>query len=72
MWATCLSPPSSKPDGWIGYPGDAEEVLEVPQAQAPRFCHILSQNESQGQPQFKGRKESPPLPDRAAEACGKG
>lgn len=47
-------------------------MLEAPQAQAPRFCHILSQNESQGQPQFKGRKESPPLPDRAAEACGKG
>lgn len=67
-----LSPPSSKPDGLLGYPGAAEEVLEASQAQAPHFCHILSQSESQGQPQFKGRKESPPLLRRAAGARGKG
>lgn len=36
-----LSPPSSKPDGSLGYSRAAEEVLEASQAQAPHFCHIL-------------------------------
>lgn len=47
-------------------------MLEPSQAWTPHFCHIRSQQEFQGQPQFKGKKESPPLLDRAAESHGKG
>lgn len=62
-WTTCLSPPSSQTVFVhrmveFGHPGEAEEVLEASEAQASCFCHLLNQQESQGQPQFKGRKES--------------